>query len=545
MSISPQSLARTRDKRHSRTPARFDDFVPPEATYRNVAEALRSKGHKNAKRDYDASNKEPLEATPADIEFKDDNLQSEQTSSSNTPEYFKVTVNKNRPPKTKLNPKSEEVSNATWQPETLLHFLTKGKDNDDGNKEAVENLNIEANGPPKLPLNPSTSDHSSEAKKSDDSVTKKYSPFHPSITISNGVSLKGPNTAKPLNEKKPSAPVNNITPTNVSKSSSSKKKTKGLSLMIRTSPNGPYHDVNNPQVVQRQLPQQMRYSNLNQNMQYGSRLMLNEPIHLPKSVSTIAPITATLQQIANQARKPPFISKKAEAYIAYQEARKLDYLMSAHKALVRITQHLDYPDLLNLKRVNKTWRSVVLSDSVWKSVSVKSSTLQKDFTSEDFKILTKNLVKHRTKELVLESICPRDDDSLDCISALCTKDLSLKRLIIKSENQLENRFALELLCGLNKASVLKMCILWKVKVVVSDSGLALVPIECRTKDSCSNEMVGKLYCYSAIKRLRSNSGDTILLEQSELEDLFNAGNKDKSDTHPLDPTKPIVQIKPI
>lgn len=498
MSISPQSLARTRDKRHPRTPARFDDFIPPEATYRNVAEALRSKGSKHARRDASSGN-----------------------------------------------------------------YVI-------GNKEALENLNLDANVSTKLTSNPSTSSHSSVAKKSDDSVTKisddsvtkksddsvtkkpddsvtkksddsvtkKCSPFHPSITISNGVTFKGPSESKPLIEKEPTTPANNSTP----KSSSSKKKTKGLSLMIRTSPNGPYHDVNNPQVVQRQVSQQMRYSNLNQNTQYGSRLMLNEPIHLPKSVSTIAPITATLQQIANQARRPPFISKKAEAYIAYQEARKFDYLMSAHKALVRITQNLDYPDLLNLKKVNKTWRSVIMCESVWKSVRVKSTTLQE---SKDFITLTRDLVRHRTKELVLESIRPKDDDSLKCISALSNKDLSLKRLIIRSENQLENRFALELLSGLYKASVNKMNIVWKVKVVVSDSGLALVPIECRTKGSCYNKMAEELYCYPNIKRLLSGSTYSVFLEQSELEDLFNAGNKDESDSHPLDPNKPIVYIRPI
>lgn len=509
MSISPQSLARTRDKRHSRTPARFDDFIPLPSTS-NISNTI---------------------TKPDDSVTKK--------------------CRQFHPSITKASLKSSSAS--------------LGIEMDIDNKEALENLNLDVTAPPKASSTPSTSnllntttttklddcitkpDESvkkpdESVKKPDESVTKKCSPFHPSITISNGVNFKGPKASEPLIEKKPSTPANTNTPTNVSKSSSSaRKKRKGLSLMIRTSPNGPYHDVNNPQIVQRQIPQsqQMRYSNLNQNMQYGSRLMLNEPIHLPKSVCTIAPITATLQQIANQARKPPFISKKAEAYIAYQEARKFDHMLSIHKALTRITETLDYHDLLNLKKVNKTWKSVINSDTVWKKVSLKRN-LEKD---TEYRLLVNNLASYKTRELTLESINPNLDECSTFVTALCAAELALKKISIKSVNKFENRFAMELLCASNKYYCRKMTITWRVKVVVDDRGLALVPIQCRKQDFLNDPLAKKFYCYTTLERLISESDDIVLLELSELEELFNCMGKDKSDTKY--PDKPDVHIKPI
>lgn len=501
MSISPQSLARTRDKRHPRTPARFDDFIPLPST----------------------------------------------SNISNTTTKLDESVTK------KCRPFHPSITKASLKSSAA----SLGNEMDIDNKEALENLNLDIIAPPKVSSTPSTSNLPITTTKPDDSVTKpdesvikpdesvtkKCSPFHPSITISNGVNFKGPKASEPLIEKKPSAPANTNTPTNVSlkSSSSSRKKTKGLSLMIRTSPNGPYHDVNNPQLVQRQVPQsqQMRYSNLNQNMQYGSRLMLNEPIHLPKSVSTIAPITATLQQIANQARKPPFITKKAEAYIAYQEARKFDYMLSIQKALTRITETLDYQDLLNLRKVNKTWRSVINSDTVWKKVSLKRN-LEKD---TDYRLLVNNLTSYKTKELTLESINPYLDECSTFINVLCTAELALKKISIKSVDKFENRFAMELLCALNKDYCRKMTIIWKVKVVVDDLGLALVPIQCRKQDFLNNPLAKKFYCYTAIERLISESDEIVLLELSELEELFNRMKKGKSGSKYND--KPDVHIKPI
>lgn len=591
MSISPQSLARTRDKRSHKTPARFDDFIPPEATYRNVAEALKFKGSRNAKRhaslgdsielrsqsqsvnkrhageDQSSSqsstsaserpppykktilsdkdwNLECKETIPTNIELKND-LQPEGTTSNDTSidtSASTVISTPDEPPASNSKfSKAATTTNGDKHSESLLEILTKNQVSGDepaSNKDALENFNLEANVPTKIPqaaasntlANANTVHH-----KPDDSCFKKSSPFHPSITISNGVRLSGSNVAKPLIEKKTSAPSNNKASTNTSKPLS-RKKTKGLSLMIRASPNASNHDATNPQLVHRQVnqSQQMLYSNLNQNMQYGSRLMLNEPIQIPKSVGTIAPITTTLQQIVNQARKPPFISKKAEAYIAYQDARKFEHLTSTHKALVRITETLSYHDRINLRCVNRTWKSIIDSDAVWERVTYK-------LCGDSFKNFVRRLKKYKTKECVLEYMDVGDSllrtgYRFKIMFAESEAAANLKKLTIKSAGSLENRYVMEMLCYFNNKKTNNMLIVWKVKVAVDECGHALVPIRgCGTTKYYSD----KVYYEPA---------QSMLVEISELEDHFNGGKKDlvTAPTAGLRTgVKPVVHIEPI
>jgi len=529
MSISPQSLARTRDKRSLRIPARFDDFceIRPEA-YRPVpAEALKMGKSKQPKR-HTISNDSPPEplskrAVTSELSAK----RPPPRHRSTTPASSTEALTKEPELKTIDDPEDidlecKETTPAIldFKPELEIKRLVREdefikKMDDDKGGDAVENLDLAFASRP-MPTN--------IIKKVDDNVIK--SPFHPIIKVASGFRIV---------KKKPNSPTPVNGPNNTTNSASSRKRSKGFSLMAKPA-NGLFQSNNNN--INRPNPQQTKYfNNLTQNMQYGTRLMLNEPVYLPRSVATIAPITTTLQQIANQARQPPFVSKKAEEFIAYQEKRKFNYLASNYTALVKITKYLEVGDLLNLRLVNKSWKSIVDSDTVWKRITISSSEITNwpEFAQ-------KILCKYQTTDLVMEDYLFSDYTitGSHVIEALSNPTIKLKRLWIKTSDPWSNKFALELLCGLNNATSKsrRIRIIWKVKIEVNDCGLALVPIAPMIDNPDE-----RIYHFRSTPPLFKTMDTTELVELSDLEDLFNGGKRDLSAS--TQPFKPRIDIKPI
>lgn len=327
-----------------------------------------------------------------------------------------------------------------------------------------------------------------EGKQKDNVIRK--SPFHPSITISNSSKIKtvakqDSAIVKPLIEKSDN-PVDPKSRLSTFKTTSSRKKSQGYSLMVKQGINGTNISTNNNNSTTNNIgsnqnrsnpTQQTKFiNNISQNLQYGpTRLLFNEPIYLPRTIAPIAPITATLQQIANQARKPPFISKKTEALIAYQEERKVDYLMSMHTALIKVLENLGPRDIANLRLVNRSWRSIADCESVWKSVTIKSGDVG-DF--DEF--ATRILSRYRTSELVFKDFVPQSmKATADAIeNILMSETTAIKQVWLHTKTQMASRFAVILLekVAKNEQSTKDIKIFWRPKVYVDDVGRALVPI---------------------------------------------------------------------
>lgn len=307
----------------------------------------------------------------------------------------------------------------------------------------------------------------------------RKSPFHPSVTIHNSgsdfedsvrlmnLSRSNPKAVPPSGSK--------ATVESGSISRSPKKKAKGLSLMIKQK-QGPFQANNT--INNTQLQQATYFNNAPQQMQYGTRLMINEPIYLPRSVATIAPITTTLQQIANQARRPPFLSKKAEAYLAYQEDRKLNYMASNYTALVKIAKYLDVKDLLNLRLVNKSWKSIVGNEDVWRTVKTKSSIIT------DWQQFTEMLCSYHTKELIFTEFEGVEGGRFEEIfQALLNNasNLALRTISIQTVEPSQHTNALEFLYLLRRYLLLKtpLQVIWRVRVAITEEGLAIVHLKCK------------------------------------------------------------------
>lgn len=237
------------------------------------------------------------------------------------------------------------------------------------------------------------------------------------------------------------------------------------------------------------------------NMQYGTRLLLNEPIFLPRSVATIAPITTTYEQIVSRSRKPPFVTKKAEAYLNYQDERKLSYILSLHSTLSKIAEHLEPEDLINLRAVNKTWRAIVDSSALWQRVVIRPGL------NVNWKLFYSVIVdRFSTKELVLNDYTFRSPSATTELAIsdkiiqnaktlshlLLPDDGSLRnqpicQLGIESTKPEENSFALALILLLyrqqnefySKRNRDCIRITWRVKVFIDIDGFAKFPILTR------------------------------------------------------------------
>lgn len=532
MSISPQSLARTRDKRSLRIPARFDDFseIPHEYTYRNVAEALKMKGrsHRSSCNEQTPPTKKALLTTNEDSVKKDEGLLKK----------VEITTKKDD-----IGSKKDEITSKKDEIISKKDEITSSSKKDDITTKKDE-ISMSAKGEAPKKDEPIKKDEiikKDEVIKKDEIIKKgefiKKSPFHPSITISNGVKFSETITkplveetiTKPLVEHRPNSQA--TTPaspssnkTSSSSSSSSRKRSKGFSLMVKPSNSVPLqNNVNRQTTLTPQ--QQTKYFNA-QNMQYGTRLMLNEPIYLPRSVPTIAPITATLQQIANQARKPPFLSKKAEAFIAYQEERKLNYITSTHSALVRVTRYLGVKDRLNLRCVNKAWKSIVDSEASWKKILVTSGDGDLNWNPmKDF------LSRFKTTDIIFDGYVPSPtvDVRPPELGAFLSNVVGIKRVWIKSMDAVQNCVAFDMLKGFrlsykpalsahhNGNNNLKLY--WRVKVGIDALGVAYVKVTDETPSGYD--------------------GGTALVELYDLDQLLNSYSNCPT------VTPPSLNIKPI
>lgn len=346
--------------------------------------------------------------------------------------------------------------------------------------------------------------------------------------------------------------------------SSSKPSTSCHNNSASTPVNNNYSKASSLNVSNQPSVQQVKYYNNvpTQHMHYGTRLILNEPVLLPKSVATIAPITTTLQQIAAQARRPPFVSKKAQEYLAYQDARKFDDFFKTYQILLKMTKLLNTEDLLNLRLVNGTWKSIVDTNPVWKSITLTKNCQVKDW-SQFFKYV---ISRFGTEDITFDDYVPNLNNIVDMYKQFGDK---VQRLNFKTKSARNNRLAMELLCNLNELSssiqFKQSHIVWQVQVTVDDIGSCLVPVDqsdenrpskvsgiaCgrdygRVKEgdnTRSSPVTVVPYCYRIKDPSISFSGTRTVPEICDIEDLFNGKRYDLSKAHSLD--KPVIEVKPI
>lgn len=550
MSISPQSLARTRDKRSLRAPARYDDFSSSDYAYRSVnfAEALKMKGkgpHHKSK--VGSSNTSPDSAAQSSTSA----TKRSSSHSSHEPHSKRSNSTKSRnstpaPPiehviSTDHNPKSatkgitknqsitdEETIQKKDDPEAMAEFIDlecreTGMDfNDIDNKrtpDLEDNLeinedksefehikpNTETNEISKKQINITNRDTLENIDLRPSPVTKtskkgsttiKISSVHPSITISNGPIRLGA-LSKPLGEKKSSSSKHiattismkgsttssnqtriNLSPAspntnaanqspNLSKNSA-KKKSKGFSLMVKSSSNIP---LQNNTINQPNLQQQSKLNNLTP-MQYGTRFLFNEPLYLPRSVGTIAPITTTLAKIANQARKRPFISERTERWFSYLEDRKIAAAIEFPSTMMRILGYLDAQDILQLRLACKSWKTIVDSDAAWKSIRILGDSVSNWQTFGDI------MFKYGTKDLSINGDIPK----APCleVSEILSKKTLLNHLTITTVNPQQNSYFLETIFNLNDSAFFSFRperrLIWRVKVLIDEQGIAFIPL---------------------------------------------------------------------
>lgn len=469
MSISPQSLARTRDKRSLRVPARFDDFseIPGDKDSKIVKKSKSS--------DKTLSTSQHNSVSQPNLEKK---LNEKEEPSEKT---LKSLNNKEEKPTESVIRKSPFHPSITISNSSKVKTVSRdsvAKDTAAPKDSAISNDSAAPKEPAVLKYSATPKD----SAVSKDSSVSKYSAV-----------LKD-SAAKPLLEKSEN-PVDSRSRPSFSKTAASRKKSQGFSLMVKqnainiSTNQGTTNIIGNHQ--NRSIPtQQTKFiSNINQNLQYGpTRLLFNEPIYLPRTVAPIAPITTTLQQIANQARKPPFISKKTEAFIAYQEERKVDYLMSMHTAIVKVLSNLGPRDVANLRLVNKSWKSIADCEAVWKSVTLKTGDV------DDFKVFSARiLMRFRTSEIIFDNFIPKDikNDAALIGQILCDENLAIKHIGLHTQTQMASRFAVCLLEQLvrneSKRASKEIRITWRPKVYVDDIGKALIAIGNENTDGIFEE----------------------------------------------------------
>jgi hypothetical protein len=407
MSVSPQSLARTRDKRSHKVPARFNDTVYALKDATTPASTIQQQ----------------VTATPQKQPISNSTIATSKDDSSSSSSV----------------PAKKKASKG-------ISLIVKQQQQSIKQEDLVK---------PSTPRQPTTATISG-------GVSNFY--IHQSSQpVPNSTNNTTPNAA-------PSTPLQATAATPVPTSTPTPTPTPTPAPAQPTTPA--------PTPTQATIQQAARYlNNLSTNQQYGTRLLINEPIYLPRSVATIAPITTTLHQIALQARKPPFISKKAEVCLAYQDERKLNYLTSNFAALIRITKYLSVTDRLNLRCVNRTWKSVIDSEAVWKEVLVNSCD-----ADLEWKFLLNNyLIKHGTTDIIFKEYEASESISVDSLYKvglkLPMKLRNLKRIFIKSVNKMQNSIACIILKGLLASRIVKdterviRCD-WDCKVGVDPLGIA-------------------------------------------------------------------------
>ena len=291
-------------------------------------------------------------------------------------------------------------------------------------------------------------------------------------------------------------------------SPSTKKRANGFSLI---KPNNETQPAN--QRIQQQVQNPAKYFNSpTQNLGHytgPTRLMLNEPVYLPRGVAPIAPIRTTLQQIATLAREPPFISKRTAAYIAYQEERKMNYLTSIHDALIKVTRYLSVNDRLNLRCVNKTWKSIIDNQFVWKSILVNEN--DSSLSLSDIKKITS---RQRVTEITFDEWYPENIGHQDKMKVeLASFIQDAEQINIRSVDALQNLFALNLVdvCRERVSQDAKdhITLCWQIKINVDDCGIALMEVAGRDGNGEETSM-GELYDFE--KKLDETSIPNMIVE---------------------------------
>lgn len=493
MSVSPQSLAKTRDKRSHKVPARFNDTV---YVLKDIIEPVRTSsrsrpGSLSSKRDHDEEEEDHSdEEEEAPKVVKPQNSTKKQTKSTShnesatsstrlpidhtspnsptTPPSSKtpsplpvpqvpVSANQLKPKKTPKQPTTQDGNSANKTQDSSASPTPpkkKKKSNKGASLISKPNMNEQGKQP--------------QSSKQGDTIKTTNSKQKPTATISGGVSnFNIHQSSHPIQPATVTTPiiVANGTTQAVPPMSTPVLQTLASPLMTSASP----------------LPAPRQFHNLATNQQYASRLLLNEPILLPRSVATVAPITATLHQIALRAQKPPFISKKAEACLAYQSQHRLNFIASNHIAMIKIAKYLGVTDRLNLRCVNQTWKSVVDNSTVWKSVRI---------TSGDSKIRWKSLNsqflrKFETSEIIFDGFELPDKSLQQSIYEFGFQQKNqlpgLKRIYFKTLNKEQNAVALNVLEGLrrsrlemNAGEAPTIEFIWDVKVGVDPAGIPTV-----------------------------------------------------------------------
>lgn len=215
-------------------------------------------------------------------------------------------------------------------------------------------------------------------------------------------------------------------------------------------------------------------------------------------------------------------------------------MASIHKALVNILKYLEVKDILSMRMVNHTFKTIVDSDIVWRRVAVESSNIV------DWQLFAERILcKYKTTDLILYNYLPDRDNIADTVGdSLEEPSRHLKRISITTLNSAQNRFALEVICQLFSRGKFApgSVIDWNVRVVIDDFGIAQVNLLCRDAESLKDQRAyhRNLYCYEVIDRLVGDIDELVQLEMSELQDLFSGRN----DRHPH-PYQVNVRIKAI
>lgn len=313
-------------------------------------------------------------------------------------------------------------------------------------------------------------------RRPDGNIIRK-SPFHPSITISGNAAQKS-GLFQPKNEKRLSSEPELLTLCRLS--TKGRKKSKGHSLIKQNIAGTParYESANvtpNHMNMTNRLPggqqqqQQAKYVANTQNVQSKPyRLMLNEGIYLPTSVAPIQPITVTYPAIANLARRYPFVSKKTEACMDYQDTLRMSSLFSGHDVMVKIAKNLNLKDRIKVRLVSKSWKTVIdASAELWKSLTLTSE----DSDKIAYQIIHRIIKRYGTRELILK------DYHGDLLILGSPKYLD--RITFISTSPKFNKQILQYICT---SRYLVCNITWRVKVVIDENGIAWAEFDHKSGD---------------------------------------------------------------
>lgn len=549
-STSP-SLAGTRSKRSLKIPARFHDT---EFAFRDVAEALRMKGNREVKdEDLTKAAIEELEkskcyspsssasttraSTPAPSSTPSAGTPQQSSSPPTTTPAAVATATRNSTggknnssSKRENEDKSEgetpvKVLKGAFRPSvtykkqtvsfsaessssTLTSSSNKSAASGASSRPLVEHIpNTEAVPPAKV----TTSAAATQVEPSNrSSSSKKKSSSHKKKSVSQTLPVKAQSQQEERQEKQQqqqdfATPCNN----NVGASINSITITPALQQN---------HKPQLQQLLQQPTSQSLNFQQPRpiQGPPFGTRLLpVDQPVYLPISVGNIAPITATMPLIANAARRPPFVSKKASACLKYQDSLKMSSLLSSHQLLVRMARHLCVKDRLALRAASKTWCSIVDSEVVWKKVHLtpEDLTLNWDW------IVGSYFNRYRTTDVILKE--PADTESYHRLVKLVSeKSEHLERVWLRSVNREQNTIIYNILTTIEQSLIdacqrsnndigeatlprfLKFGVVnWHVAVGVYDTGNATV------------ELLGP-----AIRARRSEQEDEAIIEV-ELNDL--------------------------